>query len=253
VKKRIPCCFVLAALCACAHAPTRGRNLDPVALAARIEKAHAVPDSLTAAGKAFVDAPRNGGRYPFQVSVKRPASLRIAALDPLGNPAAVLVADAGQFALLDLRQQKYFRGPATAENLSRLIPAPLRAEELVALLLGGAPPLPGGVPVAAFANGDGSVLVLEAPGGLSQEVSAGSDLRIDGVRRLRGKDLWWSATLEDHDDAGGAQMPRLLRFSIPSDKTEVELTLRDRLIGKPPPFGAFQLGAPPGVEVVELH
>ena len=96
------------------------------------------------------------------------------------------------------------------------------------------------------------MLVLEAPGGLSQEISAGSDLRIETVRRLRGKDLWWSAQLEDHDDKGGAQMPRLLHFSIPGEHTEVELSLRDRLIGKPPPFGAFQLGPPPGVEVVEL-
>jgi len=97
------------------------------------------------------------------------------------------------------------------------------------------------------------VLVLTAPGGVSQEVCAGSDLRIERVRRFRGKDLWWTATLEDHDDKGGAQMPRLLHFSIPAEKTEVELTLRDRLIGKPPPFGAFQLGPPPGVRIVELH
>jgi len=251
--KRPSACLFAALVGACAHSHTRGRDLDPVALAAQIEKAHAVPESLTAQGKAFVDAPQNGGRYPFQVSVKRPSSLRIAALDPLGNPAAVLVADGGRFALLDTRAHKFFRGPATAENLSRLIPAPLRDEELVALLLGAPPPLQDGVPTAAFASGDGSVLVLEAPGGLSQEICAGSDLRIERVRRLHGKDLWWSATLEDHDDQGGAQMPRLIHFSIPGEKTEVELTLRDRLIGKPPPFGAFQLGAPPGVEVVELH
>jgi hypothetical protein len=246
--------LLLAVLCACAHARTRGADLDPGDLAARLDKAHAVPDSLIAEGKAFVDAPKNGGRYPFQVAVKRPASLRIAALDPLGNPAAVLVADdEGKFALLDRRANVYYRGPASAENLARLIPAPLRPEELVALLLGAVPPLPGGVPVLAYASDDHSVLVLEAPGGFSQEVSAGSDLRVESVRRLRGKDLWWSAQLEDHDDKGGTQMPRLLHFSIPAEKTEVELTLRDRLMGKPPPFGAFQLGPPPGVEVVELH
>jgi len=243
----------LAALCACSHARVRGPDLDPVDLAARIEKAHELPDSLGAEGKAFVDAPRNGGRYPFQVAVRRPASLRIAALDPLGNPAAVLVADEqGRFALLDTRSNVYYRGPATAENLARLIPAPLRPAELVAFLLGAPPPLPGGVPASAHRSGDGSVLLLRAPGGVWQEICAGSDLRVERVRRFRGEDLWWSATLEDHDDKGGAQMPRLLRFSIPGEKTEVELTLRDRLIGKPPPSGAFQLGPPPGVRIVEL-
>jgi hypothetical protein len=246
--------LVLAALCACSHARVRGPDLDPVDLAARIEKAHQIPESLSAEGKAFVDAPGNGGRYPFQVAARRPASLRIAALDPLGNPAAVLVADEeGKFALLDTRASVYYRGPATAENLARLIPAPLRPAELVAILLGAPPPLPGGVPASAYRSGDGSVLVLEAPGGISQEICAGSDLRIERVRRFRGKDLSWSAALEDHDDKGGAQMPRLLHFSVPGEKTEVELTLRDRLIGKPPPFGAFRLGPPPGVQIVELH
>ena len=36
----------------------------------------------------------------------------------------------------------------TAENLARLIPAPLRPAELVAILLGAPPPLPGGEPPA---------------------------------------------------------------------------------------------------------
>jgi hypothetical protein len=246
--------LILAVLCACSHARVRGSDLDPVDLAARIEKAHEAPDSLSAEGKAFVDAPQNGGRYPFQVAVRRPASLRIAALDPLGNPAAVLVADEqGKFALLDTRANVYYRGPATAENLARLIPAPLRPAELVALLLGAPPPLPGGVPVSAYRIDGGSVLVQNAPGGISQEIAAGSDLRIERVRRFRGKDLMWSAALEDHDDKGGVQMPMLLHFSVPREKTEVELTLRDRLIGRPPPSGAFQLGPPPGVRIVELH
>jgi hypothetical protein len=246
--------LVLAMLCACSHARVRGPDVDPVDLAARIEKAHQVPESLSAEGKAFVDAPSNGGRYPFQVAVRRPASLRIAALDPLGNPAAVLVADEdGRFALLDTRANVYYRGPATAENLARLIPAPLRPAELVAMLLGAPPPLPDGVPASAYRSGDGSVVVLQAPGGISQEVCAGSDLKIERVRRFRGNDLWWSATLEDHDDKGGAQMPRLLHFSVPGANTEVELTLRDRLIGKPPPLGAFRLAPPPGMKIVELH
>ena len=250
--KRPSACLVAAFVSACGHAHTRGRDLDPAALAAQIEKAHAVPESLTAQGKAFVDAPQNGGRYPFQLSVKRPSSLRIAALDPLGNPAAVLVADGGRFALLDARAHKFFRGPATAENLARLIPRPSATRSWWRFSSGSAS-APGQRSHRRLRERRRRVLVLDAPGGLSHVICAASDLRIERVRRLRGKDLWWSAALEDHDDQGGAQMPRLIHFSIPGEKTEVELTLRDRLIGKPPPFAAFQLGAPPGVEVVELH
>jgi hypothetical protein len=245
----------LLAACACAlgcpHREGRGPNLDPEALYEQIEKAHAEPQTLTASGKAFVDAPENGGRYALQVSVRRPASLRIALLDPLGNPAALLVADGGRFALLDVREHVFYEGPSTPENLSRLIPAPLADRELVALLLGAMPPLDGAELVEAYRAGEGSVLV-ERSGDVVQQVSVGGDLRLQHVRRFVAGRTFWTVDLDEHDDAGGVQMPRLLHFVVPDNKTEVDLRLRDRLVGKPPPNGAFQLGPPPGVRVVEV-
>jgi hypothetical protein len=245
----------LLAVCACAlgcpKRQGRGADLDPIALYEQIQRAHAGPETLSASGKAFVDAPQGGGRYALEVSVRRPRSLRIALLDPLGNPAALLVADGGRFALLDLRERVFYRGPSTPENLSRLLPAPLSDAELVALLLGAMPELPGATPAEAFRAGEGSVLVLRA-GNVVQEVSVGDDLRLEHVRRSVGGRPWWSADLEEHDDMGGVPMPRFLRFVIPDRKTQVELRLKDRLVGKPPPNGAFQLGPPPGVKVVEV-
>jgi len=75
-----------AALAACKQgAPALGPPIDAVALLEQVEKAHAEPQTLSASGKASVDAPQNGGRYQIQLVVRRPASLRIAALDPLGQ------------------------------------------------------------------------------------------------------------------------------------------------------------------------
>jgi hypothetical protein len=228
-----------------------GPDLDPEALYEQIEKAHAEPQTLTASGKAFVDAPENGGRYAMQVSVRRPASLRIALLDPLGNPAALIVADKGHFALLDVREHVFYEGPSTPGNLSRLIPAPLSDRELVALLLGAVPPLDGAILVEAYRAGEGSVLV-QRRGDVVQQVSVGGDLRVQHVRRFIAGRPYWTVDLDEHDDTGGVQMPRLLHFVVPDSKTEVDLRLRDRLVGKPPPNGAFQLAAPPGVKVVEV-
>jgi Domain of unknown function (DUF4292) len=241
-----------AAPFACKHAAgTAGPPLDPVVLVERIEKAHAEPQTLSAAGRAAVDAPQNGGRYQIQIVVRRPASLRLAALDPLGNPAALLVADGGRFALLDLRGNVFYRGPSTPENLSRLIPQPLRDEELVALILGAMPPLPGARPVEAHRQGDGSVLTLESAD-VRQEVSVGGDLRIEHVRRFRRGALFWDASLDDFDDASGQQMPRRLHLSAPGDKIEVDLQLKERVWGKPTSPATFQLVAPQGVKIVEV-
>ena len=243
---------IATAAAGCKHAPPAGPPPEAAALLEQVRKGHKEPQTLTCEAKAFVDAPQNGGRYALQIAVRRPASLRIAALDPLGNPAALLVADGGRFALLDLRSNVFYRGPSTPENLSRLIPAPLRDEELVSLLLGAMPELPGARPVAVTRAGDGWVLVLEAPSGMTQEVSVSPGLRLDHIRRFAGGNLWWAVTLDEFDDASGQEMPRLLHFSVPEEKTEVELRLKDRLWGKPPPPGAFQLGVPPGMKVVEV-
>ena len=249
---RLAAVAVLAAV-ACRHAPPAGPPPDALVLLEQVRKGHAEPQTLICEAKAFVDGPQDGGRYALQIAVRRPASLRIAALDPLGNPAALLVADGGQFALLDLRNNVFYRGPSTPENLSRLIPAPLRDEELVSLLLGAMPELPGARPVAANRAGDGWVLLLEGPAGITQEVSISPGLRLDHIRRYVNGKPWWAATLDEFDDASGQEMPRLLHLSVPADKTEVELRLKDRLWGKPPPPRAFQLGVPPGMKVVEVN
>jgi len=49
----------------------------------------------------------------------------------MGDPAAVLVADRGGSRCSTCASNVFYRGPATPENLSRLIPVPLRDEELV--------------------------------------------------------------------------------------------------------------------------
>jgi len=253
VRRLLAMALVLALQVACGHAPAPvGPPLDPVALLQQIEKAHAEPQTLSASGRAAVDAPENGGRYQIQIVVRRPASLRIAALDPLGNPAALLVADGGRFALLDLRSNVFYRGPSTPENLSRLIPQPLRDEELVALVLGAMPPLPAARPVEAHRAGDGSVLTLES-GEVRQEISIGADLRIDHVRRFRRGQLWWEVALDDFDDASGQQMPRQLRLTAPAQRIQVELQLKERVWGKPTSPAAFQLNPPQAVKVVEVE
>jgi hypothetical protein len=226
---------------------------DPGALYIQARKAHGVPETLSCDAKAFVEAPENGGRYALHVSVKRPASLRIEALSPMGDPAAVLVADQGRFALLDLRSNVFYRGPATPENLSRLIPAPLRDEELVSLITGDIPELPGGRPDSAARDGDGYRLVI-ASARMRQEVTLGRDLRVVQVRRFDTKnELVWAVVLDEHDDSSGAQVPRLLHLEAPLGKTRVDLRLRNILVQKPPPAGAFLLGPPAGMRVEEVQ
>lgn len=249
-----PLCPALALLFACAHArPPAGPPPDPAATLAQVEKAHAVPQTLSCDAKAFVDAPENGGRYSLHLSVSRPGSIRIEALLPTGDPAAVMVADQGRFALMDLRNGVFYRGPATPRNLSRLLPAPFTPEELVSLLTGAIPALPSARPVSSGREGDAILLTL-ASAGLAEQVTLGGDLRVLRARRSGGKgELLWDVVLDEHDDSSGAQVPRLLHLDAPATKTRVDLRLRNVVAGKPPPQGAFLLGVPHGMRVEEVE
>jgi hypothetical protein len=226
---------------------------DPGALYIQAKQAHGVPATLSCDAKAFVEAPENGGRYALHISVKRPASIRMEAITPIGDPAAVLVADQGLFALLDLRNNVFYRGPSTPENLSRLIPAPLRDDEIVSLVTGDIPDLPDSRPDSAVRDGDGYRLVISSPR-MRQEVTLGGDLRVVGVRRLDSRDnLLWAVSLDEHDDSSGAQVPRLLHLDAPPGRIKVDLRVRNVVAGKPPPSGAFLLGVPPGMRVEEVQ
>lgn len=245
-------CPALALLFACAHAPpAAGPPPDPAVTLAQVEKAHAVPQTLSCDAKAFVDAPENGGRYSLHLSVRRPGSIRIEAILPTGDPAAVMVADQGRFALMDLRNGVFYRGPATPRNLSRLLPAPFTPEELVSLLTGDIPALPSSHPVSSGREGDAILLTL-ASGGVWEQVTVGGDLRVLRARRSGRGELLWDVVLDEHDDSSGAQVPRLLHLDAPATKTKVDLRLRNVVAGKPPPPGAFLLGVPHGMRVEEV-
>ncbi len=233
-----------------AAAPQLTGPLDAAELAARVAAAHEHPSSLTADSKAFVDAPENGGKYALHVSVKRPASLRIEALTPIGDPAAVLVAHQGRFALFDLRRNEFYRGPSTPQNLSRLFPVPLQDGELVSLFLGAIPELKNAKPVSAAPENDYYKIVYSGDDGLSQEVLVHQDdLRVLKVTRTSGQTLLWTLTLEEHDGA----LPTAIKLAVPDQKISLDLRVKNQRIDKPPPFGAFALEPPAGVKVVELQ
>jgi outer membrane lipoprotein-sorting protein len=258
-SRRLPvaaCRSLLAlalAACGTAQPVVSGPLAEPQALLEQARKAHAQPQTMTCDAKAFVEAPQNGGRYELHVSVKRPDSIRIEALTPVGDPAAVLVASAGKFALIDLRNNVYYRGPATPQNLSRLIPVPLTPQELVAVLTGDIPELPGSRPTASKREADGSQITFTREG-ISQQVSLGNDLRVTRVQRLgEGGRISWAMKLDQHDDASGAQLPMLLHLDAPEAKTQVDLRLRKVVTGQEPPASAFLLAVPQGMRVEDVR
>ena len=83
--------------------------------------------------------------------VATPDKLRLDVVSPFGATVSTLTSDGQDFALFDLRQKEFLRGPANACNLARFTQVPLPPAALVQLLRGEAPVLkhaPAGASIA---------------------------------------------------------------------------------------------------------
>lgn len=186
---------------------------------------------------------------------RRPAWLRAESLGPLGTPQFYLVTDGQELILFNPGENRYSRGPATPEHLSRVLPLPLlRPEEIVSLLL-GTPPL--------IDYDTASIRRLEEEGLWTLELSS--------APRQERQILWvdpisWSilraeiyrpalsqrVIFEDFRHRQDFFFPQ--KIQVQSFRPEGRFTVEYREVELNPPWGAqdFQLPAPPGITVFPL-
>ena len=72
----------------------------------------------------------------------RPQNLRVEILGPWGQPTLSFVMNGSHFILHSRQDNRYFKGDASKDNLSRFVSVPVRAEDLFGLLSGQPPILP---------------------------------------------------------------------------------------------------------------
>src|SRR5215218_10329768 len=140
----------------------QGEVTDPAALLALVREAEGKVATLQGESRLRVDSPDAKGTVTLFGAIARPGMLHLETLDFFGKPLAVLVSDGRRFGLYQAQENRYYRGPATPENLSRFLPVVIPGEELVALMLGQAPRLAvAPVSVRSDAKEGGYVLTLE--------------------------------------------------------------------------------------------
>jgi outer membrane lipoprotein-sorting protein len=221
-------------LLACPLPPTQ-RPYPPPTAAELIASLRAHADHLhSLRATAKVDHLANGGqRVKVKVTMllARPDKLRFEAESPLGGTLAYLTADGRDFALLDVRENRFLVGPANSCNVARLIRLTLPPEDIVTLLMGDVPLAgePGDVSWDP-SHGGREVLTLHTPDGGRETIKLdGRDKRWDlvGAERMdaQGHVLWrlnddgWS----DHD---GIRMPDTIHVEDPAHKADAVVKLR---------------------------
>jgi hypothetical protein len=207
-----------------------------------------------------ITSPDLSGAVNEFAAAEKPDRVHLETLDFFGNPAAVLVASGGRFAFLDARANVFYRGDATPENISRFLPVVIPVEELVTILGGAAPLLPGR-PLDARVE-DGLLLLTVGLGDVGQRLAIGERATVAWSRIRRSEPLPGGGTRETNpaydlefdgfEDLGTVRFPREVRLDAPSARSRVELRWRDLEVDPSLDPAVFRLEAPRGARVVDL-
>ena len=128
-------------LLACASPPPASQFPNAQAALDRMRATTACSRALTSEAKIdyFGAAGRIRGSLLYVVAV--PDKLRLDIISPFGATVSTVTSDGRDFALFDLRQKQFLRGPANACNLGKFTHVPVPPAALVQLLRGEAPVL----------------------------------------------------------------------------------------------------------------
>jgi hypothetical protein len=117
----------------------------------------------------FGDVGRIRGSLLYVVEV--PDKLRLDIVSPFGATVSTVTSDGRNFALFDLRQKQFLRGPANACNLGRFTHVPVPPAALVQLLRGEAPVLVHSETGASIAWESGEYVVrIQSTRGATEEI-----------------------------------------------------------------------------------
>lgn len=241
----------LALAAGCARVPPPDLSRDPSLLLEQVRVAQDGVKACRGSARLSVSSSSPSGSLDAWVAAEKGGRVRVDVFDFFGNPAAVLVASGGRFALYDARAGALYRGDDSPENLARLVPVPIAARDLASVICGSAPIIDGRA-VSAEA-GDG-VLLLEIAGESGRQVLAvgegGAVERASFLPGARGGTPW-KVAFSAFRRTAGQRIPG--DVELRGGGAEVSLLWKDDLeVNQPPDSPLFQLDPPRGARVVDL-
>ncbi len=117
--------------------------------------------------------------------------LRFQAQDPNSSMAADLASDGKRYCFIDVHHNCAECGPATPENVARMIRIPLDPDDVIAVLLGGAPILAGTQATVEWDASEGEEVLTLAGAAATERI------------RLDGKDQRWDVVAAEVKSADG--------------------------------------------------
>lgn len=181
--------------------------------------------------------------------LQRPDMFRAEVLGPFGQPVMTVAAANDRLSAFVPGEARFYTGPATSENLYRLVRLPLEVKQLLQFVFYDVPLLPDSSGDVSVENGFYVINRLSADG-RRQELRFDEQRRLRQVRYFSNKNELLLANYDDVRDDDG--LPLSLRLKLPADDMEVELVWRDVRSNGEILSSRFHLAPPPGAQVLAL-
>jgi hypothetical protein len=185
------------------------------------------------------------------ILVRRPASLRVEALSPMGV-AAVVTANDSQIAVFEASNNTLKTGSATAQTLNRFVQIPAAPRDAVNLLMGLAPEeqaLTGKID-SVWIEGDLTIVSYAKDDGSRTELGfAGNDLAL-ARQKMANRALAYEVHYRDYREIGGTNFPYELDARFPIAGTRVKFNYQRPIVNAAVEDTAFVLV--PGDHTKEL-
>ena len=268
----------------CHRGPPASQFPDAESLLARLHDQQSCSRGVSGEGKLdyFGKEGRVRGSVLFMVS--SPDRVRLDVISPFGATISTLTSNGQDFALYDLRQKLFLRGPANACNLAKFTHVPMPPHALVSLLR-GEPPVLSHTPqqVSLVWESGRYVIRIQSKHQATQEIAISpSDQDYDkpyqqqhvelvSVEVRQEQYVLYRAELEQHDPAAtapprqdpdgidpdvppsgpacSAGVPRRLHLEVPAEEQDLVLTISEIAHNPPLQERTFQQRPPGGVVV----
>ena len=189
------------------------------------------------------------------VAVERPNRLRIEMMSAFGV-ALQIASDGSRLCAYHRGDRTFYRGRATAENLSRFTRLDLELADVVDLLIGLPPHREWrGTPSIAFDRPQGNWRVETAlgdGGSLTVWFDPDSLLPVRATETSSTGAVRYTAKYGNYGTVSGVAMPAAVRFEVPEQEAKIDLRYSDVSLNANLAAGLFSFDAPAGSKIVDL-
>jgi outer membrane lipoprotein-sorting protein len=189
------------------------------------------------------------------VAVERPNRLRIEMMSAFGV-ALQIASDGSRLCAYHRGDRTFYRGRATAANLSRFTRLDLELGDVVDLLIGLPPHREWrGRPSIAFERPEGYWRVetlLSDGGSLAVWFDPDSLLPVRATESSATGAVRYTAKYGRYSVISGVAMPAAVRFEVPEQETKIDLRYSEVSVNADLAAGLFTFDAPAGSKIVDL-